>query len=107
MGSAMASMPYYLSTGVNKLTASAVDDAVDGLKTMLLLTITALGEIIYFVLNMMYSTYACLIAVAVNGTIKAGIEVVEAALGSSTRPSSESAMTLRALLANTRAKWTP
>ncbi|KAJ5297524.1 hypothetical protein N7508_007773 [Penicillium antarcticum] len=79
MGSAMASMPHYLSTGVNKLTASAVDDAVDALKTMLLLTITALGEIIYFVLNMMYSTYACLIAVAVNGTIKAGIEVIESA----------------------------
>ncbi|KAJ5762268.1 uncharacterized protein N7511_005650 [Penicillium nucicola] len=79
MGSAMASMPHYLSTGVNKLTASTVNDAVDALKSMLLLTITALGEIIYFVLNMMYSTYACLIAVAVNGTIKAGIEVVESA----------------------------
>ncbi|CAG8255113.1 unnamed protein product [Penicillium salamii] len=79
MGSAMASMPHYLSTGTNELVASSVDHAVAALKSMLLMTITGVGEILWFVLNMMYSTYACLITMAVRGTVGAGIELVKEA----------------------------
>jgi len=32
VGSAMASMPYYMSQGVNDLTADGIDKAIDGLK---------------------------------------------------------------------------
>lgn len=79
MGSAMASMPHYLSTGTNALVADSVDSAVAALKSMLLMTITGVGEIIWFVINMMYSTYACLITMAVRGTVGAGIELVKEA----------------------------
>ncbi|CAG7937514.1 unnamed protein product [Penicillium olsonii] len=79
MGSAMASMPHYLSRGTNELVASSVDSAVAALKSMLLMTITGVGEILWFVLNMMYSTYACLITMAVRGTVGAGIELVKEA----------------------------
>ncbi|KAJ5476359.1 hypothetical protein N7475_002088 [Penicillium sp. IBT 31633x] len=79
MGSAMASMPYYLSKGTNELVASSVDEAVGALKSVLLMTITGVGEILWFVINMMYSTYACLITMAVRGTVGAGIELVKEA----------------------------
>ncbi|KAJ5779373.1 hypothetical protein N7457_007093 [Penicillium paradoxum] len=79
MGSAMASMPYYLSKGTNELVASSVDEAVRALKSVLLMTITGVGEILWFVINMMYSTYACLITMAVRGTVGAGIELVKEA----------------------------
>ncbi|KAJ5322361.1 hypothetical protein N7452_010650 [Penicillium brevicompactum] len=79
MGSAMASMPHYLSRGTNELVADSVDSAVSALKSMLLMTITGVGEILWFVINMMYSTYACLITMAVRGTVGAGIEVVKEA----------------------------
>ncbi|CAI7645503.1 unnamed protein product [Penicillium glandicola] len=77
MGSAMASMPHYLATGTNELVASSVDDAVSALKSVLLLSITGVGEILWFVINMMYSTYACLITMAVRGTVGAGIELIK------------------------------
>ncbi|CAI7636640.1 unnamed protein product [Penicillium discolor] len=79
MGSAMASMPYYLSKGTNELVASSVDEAVSALKSVLLMTITGVGEILWFVINMMYSTYACLITMAVRGTVGAGIELIKEA----------------------------
>ncbi|KAJ5972277.1 Plasma membrane fusion protein PRM1 [Penicillium vulpinum] len=79
MGSAMASMPHYLSKGTNELVASSVDEAVSALKSVLLLSITGVGEILWFVINMMYSTYACLITMAVRGTVGAGIELVKEA----------------------------
>jgi hypothetical protein len=77
MGSAMASMPHYLSKGTNELVASSVDNAVSALNSVLLMTITGVGEILWFVLNMMYSTYACLITMAVRGTVGAGIELIK------------------------------
>lgn len=80
MGSAMASMPHYLSQGVNDLTATGFDKAVNGLKSMLLLTITGIEEIIVFIIKIMYQTYLCLITMAVRGTVSAGIALIEDAL---------------------------
>ncbi|KAJ5686448.1 hypothetical protein N7536_009067 [Penicillium majusculum] len=48
-------------------------------KSVLLMTITGVGEILWFVINMMYSTYACLITMAVRGTVGAGIELIKEA----------------------------
>ncbi|KAJ5156617.1 hypothetical protein N7492_009420 [Penicillium capsulatum] len=77
MGSAMASMPHYLSGGVNEMTASGIEKSVQGLKSMLLLTIKAVEEIIIFVLKIMYQTYACLITLAVTGTVKVGASLLK------------------------------
>ncbi|MCJ1465328.1 plasma membrane fusion protein prm1 [Pseudocyphellaria aurata] len=77
MGSAMASMPHYMSQGVNELAATGVEKAVNGLMSMLLLSITGVEEIIVFYINMLTSTYVCLITLAVSGSLHAAIKVAE------------------------------
>ena len=77
MGSAMASMPHYLSAGVNELAASGVEKAVHGLMSMLLLTITGVEELIVFYINMLTSTYMCLITLAVSGSLHVALKVIE------------------------------
>jgi hypothetical protein len=77
MGSAMASMPHYLADGTNELVASGIEEAVSGLKSLLMLTITGVEEIILFILKIMYQTYLCLITMAVRGTVSVGIGLIE------------------------------
>ncbi|OCK79655.1 hypothetical protein K432DRAFT_299382 [Lepidopterella palustris CBS 459.81] len=73
IGSTMASMPHYMSQGVNELTATGVEKAVDGLMSMLNLSVTGVEEIVLFVINMMTSTYVCLITLAVGGSLHAAV----------------------------------
>lgn len=77
MGSAMASMPHYMSQGVNELAASGVEKAVGGLMSMLQLSVTAIEEIVIFVINLLTSTYVCLITFAVGGSLRAAIELIQ------------------------------
>jgi len=77
IGSAMASMPHYLSQGVNSLAAEGVTKAVNALMDMLILTVTGVEEIILFVINMMTSTYVCLITLAVSGSLHVALEVIK------------------------------
>lgn len=77
VGSAMASMPHYLSDGVNALAADGVTKAINGLMDMLMLTITGVESIILFVINMMTSTYVCLITLAVTGSLHVAIQMIE------------------------------
>ena len=77
MGSAMASMPHYLSAGVNDLAASGVEKAIHGLHAMLLVTITGVEELIVFYVNMMTSTYMCLITLVVAGSLHVALQVIE------------------------------
>lgn len=77
MGSAMASMPHYMSQGVNQLTAKGVDDAVNGLMSMLTLSVTAVEAIVIFVLKVMYQTYLCLITLAVRGSVEVAVSLLE------------------------------
>lgn len=79
MGSAMASMPHYMSTGVNRLTAAGIDKSVDGLMSMSTLSVTAVEEIVVFVIGMMTNTYLCLITFAVTGSLQSAIGVVDGA----------------------------
>ena len=79
MGSAMASMPHYLSAGVNELAASGVEKAVHALMSMLLLTITGVEELVVFFINMLTSTYLCLITLVVGGSLHVALKVVEEA----------------------------
>jgi Mg2+ and Co2+ transporter CorA len=67
----MASMPHYMASSINDLTATSIEKAVTGLMTMLELVATAVEEIVLFVIHMMKSTYLCLIKLAVHGSMKA------------------------------------
>lgn len=77
VGSTMASMPHYMSYGVNEMTARAVTRAVNGLMEMLMLTITGIEEIVLFIINLLTSTYVCLITLAVGGSLHVAIAVAE------------------------------
>ena len=77
MGSVMASMPHYMSKGVNELAATGVEKAVHGLMSMLLLSITGVEELIVFYINLITSTYLCLITLAVSGSLHAAVKVAE------------------------------
>lgn len=77
MGSTMASMPHYMSKGVNELTASGVEKAVNGFYSMLDLTVTGVEEIVVFVINLLTSTYVCLITLAVGGSLQAAVELLQ------------------------------
>jgi hypothetical protein len=80
-GSAMASMPHYLSAGVNEMAATGVEKAVNGFMEMTTLSVTGVEEIVVFVINMMTSTYLCLITLAVSGSLHVALQVVEDAQG--------------------------
>jgi hypothetical protein len=77
MGSAMASMPHYMSQGVNELTATGVEKAVNGLMQMTTMSVTGVEEMVLFVINMMTSTYLCLITLAVSGSLHVALQVVK------------------------------
>ena len=73
----MASMPHYLAAGVNDLAGTGIEKAVDGLMSMLLLTVTGIEDIVVFVINMMTSTYMCLITLVVAGSLHVALQVAE------------------------------
>ncbi|KAI9804608.1 MAG: plasma membrane fusion protein prm1 [Piccolia ochrophora] len=77
MGSAMASMPYYMSQGANELAASGVEKGVNGLMSMLTLSITAVEELVVFFINLLTSTYVCLITLVISGSLHVAINVVK------------------------------
>jgi len=75
IGSSMASMPHFMAKGINEMTASGIDNAVSGLMKMLEMSVTGVEEIVLFVIHMMTSTYLCLITLAVNGSMRAAVEI--------------------------------
>lgn len=77
MGSVMASMPHYMSQGVNDLAATGVEKAVRALMSMLLLSVTAVEELVVFFVNLLTSTYLCLITLVVSGSLHTALKVVE------------------------------
>ncbi|RPB01009.1 hypothetical protein L873DRAFT_1827376 [Choiromyces venosus 120613-1] len=77
MGSAMASMPHYMSKGVNEVAAMGIETAVKALEKTLLLLITGVQEIVVFVINMITATYVCLITLAVQGSLGAVLNATE------------------------------
>ena len=77
MGSAMASMPHYMSQGVNELTAKGIEKSVNGLMAMTTMSVTATEEIAVFVWGMMTSTYLCLITMGVHGALDGVSSVLE------------------------------
>lgn len=77
MGSSMASMPHYLSRGVNEMTASGVEHAVSALHTMLSLTVTGVEELVIFIIKVMFQTYLCLLTLAVRGSVDVAVGVIK------------------------------
>ncbi|KAL5903070.1 plasma membrane fusion protein prm1 [Pyricularia oryzae] len=78
IGSAMASMPHYLSHGVNKLAVESIAREVSGMVNMLLLVLTVVENIIYFAISFHVGTYVCLIAAFVHGAFDVGIGAADA-----------------------------
>lgn len=79
VGSAMASMPHYMSTGVNQMAAKGIEVAVGALYGTLTLVVTGVEEIVLFIINMLVSTYVCLITLVVGGAMSAALDVVDKA----------------------------
>ena len=77
LGSTMASMPHYMSQGINELTATGIDKSVNGLMSMSTMSVTAVEEIVVFVIGMMTNTYLCLITMAVDGSLSSAISIIE------------------------------
>ena len=77
MGTTMASMPHYMSAGVNELAASGIEKAVRGLHSMLLLTVTGVEELLVFYVNMLTGTYMCLITLVVSGALHVALQLIE------------------------------
>jgi len=71
LGSNVASLPHYMATGVNSLAAHGVENAVNGLETVLFDIVTAAEEIFVFWVNMYIGLYECLITFAVTGSLHA------------------------------------
>lgn len=70
IGSAMASMPHYLSQGVNELVGTGVEKAVHGMVETLDLVISGVENIIIFYINFLVATYTCLITALIHGSIE-------------------------------------
>jgi hypothetical protein len=77
VGSAMASMPHYMSQGINKMTATGISKAVNGLESMVTLSVTGVEEIVVFYIGMLTNTYLCLTTFAVTGSIEAVVGILQ------------------------------
>ena len=73
VGSAMASMPHYLSVGVNDLAADGISKAVQGMVALLEMILTGVEQLILFVINFYIGTYVCLSSALVHGGLDIGI----------------------------------
>ncbi|KAK4454869.1 plasma membrane fusion protein PRM1 [Podospora aff. communis PSN243] len=79
VGSAMASMPHYLSVGVNSLAADGISKTVRGMVQVLKLIITGVEAMIMFVINFYIGTIVCLVSALIHGTLDVAIGAVEGA----------------------------
>lgn len=70
IGSTMASMPHYLSVGVNDLAASGIEKAVHAMVKALDLIMQGVEGIIIFYINFLTATYVCLITALVHGSLE-------------------------------------
>ncbi|KAK3386756.1 plasma membrane fusion protein PRM1 [Podospora didyma] len=79
IGSTMASMPHYLSVGVNALAAESISRVVSGMVKMLMLILSGVEEIIFFIINIYLGTYVCLISALIHGTFDLATAAVKGA----------------------------
>lgn len=77
IGSAIASMPHYLSLGVNDLAATGIEKAVSAMVTMLDLMLSGVEGIILFFISFVISTYTCLLTAMIHGSLDVVASVTE------------------------------
>lgn len=77
IGSAMASMPHYLSLGVNDLAATGIEKAVSAMVTTLDLMLSGVEGIILFFISFVISTYTCLLTAMIHGSLDVVASVTE------------------------------
>ncbi|KAI5301358.1 plasma membrane fusion protein prm1 [Ascosphaera atra] len=76
-GSAMASMPHYMSQGANELTAIGLEKSVHALMQTLDMVVYGVEEMTVWYINMITGMYMCLITFAVSGSLHSAMNVVE------------------------------
>lgn len=69
IGSSMASMPHYLSLGVNNLAAKGIETAVEAMVFMLDIILQGVQGIILFIINFLTATYTCLLTALIKGSL--------------------------------------
>jgi hypothetical protein len=79
IGSAMASMPHYLSVGVNSLASDGITKTVSGMVQMLMIILTGVENLIFFIINMYVGTFVCLAVALIHGGLDVAVKVVEGA----------------------------
>lgn len=77
IGSAMASMPHYLSLGVNDMAATGIEKAVHAMVLMLDLVLQGVEGIILFYINFLTATYTCLLTALIHGSLDVVASVTE------------------------------
>ncbi|KAK9368067.1 hypothetical protein V1509DRAFT_624164 [Lipomyces kononenkoae] len=77
-GSALVSVPYYMSIGSNELVAHGIEATVNALSETLDLMIVGIEEIVVFVVHLVTGTYVCLITAAIDGSISTVLNGTEA-----------------------------
>jgi len=78
IGSSMASMPHYLSVGVNKMAGTGISKAVHAMVTILDMILTGVENLILFVVNFYVGMYVCLTGALIHGTLDIGIGSADA-----------------------------
>lgn len=81
IGSSMASMPHYLSVGVNQLSAEGIAKTVQGMAEMLMMVLTGVQELIFFFIEFEIGTFMCLCTALVKGVL----DFAELAINSTTK----------------------
>jgi hypothetical protein len=79
IGSAMASMPHYLSVGVNSLASDGITKTVSGMVQILMLILTGVENLLLFIINMYIGTFVCLVVALSHGGLDVAVMVVEGA----------------------------
>lgn len=77
IGSAMASMPHYLSLGVNDMAATGIETAVSAMVFMLDIILQGVEALISFFISFLTGTYVCLITALIHGTLDVVASVAE------------------------------
>lgn len=75
MGSAMASMPHYMSQGVNQLTAQGITKTVHGLVDVLELMVTGVEGLVLFYIDFLVQTYLCLFTLVARGAAEMALSI--------------------------------
>lgn len=77
MGSAMASLPHYMSQGVNQITAQGITKTVNGLVDVLNLMITGVEGLVLFYIDFLVQTYLCLFTLVARGAAELALSVAK------------------------------